>query len=132
MEQILARGSSPYALLREASAVRDEPIESAGSERDVAEVESEPRNVCKESPYTRFNVSSVCLPYCKEALDLHHTFVEDLPYVILIFAFQQLGSTTKPSIPGQLRQYTLEMLRQLSCGTHAISHMKSYLFMHVS
>ena len=59
MEQILARGSSPYALLRETSAVRDEPIESAGSEWDVAKVDSEPWDVCEERPDTALTVSSV-------------------------------------------------------------------------
>ena len=88
MEQILARGSSPYALLREASAVRDEPIESAGSERDVAEVYSEPWDVCEERPDTALTVSSVWLPllmrgkhgtYTIPSSRIFHTLSSSLP-----------------------------------------------------
>ena len=127
MEKILARGSSPYALLRETSAVRDEPIESAGSERDVAEVDSEPWDVCEERPDTALTVSSVWLPllmrrkhrtYTIPSSRIFHTLSPSLPS-------DSNNSDPPPNLKCQVSTiHTVKMPSQLS-STYAISHIKS-------
>ena len=71
-----------HALLREASTVRDEPVESASSERG--------RDVCVESPYTKLAVSST-IDRGKALSYLHRTFVKDLPHVVCVFAALGVG-----------------------------------------